>query len=109
MHACHGHRPSPVPLSGTVVPEQADCNDINTTAEQTKPVEVKTITFLSLNVSGFRNKLLLPEFVENILKYDILCLSETKLDESDNISNLLHGYTLYLNNRRNKVALHQIK
>ena len=50
-----------------------------------------------------RTKILIPEFVENILKYDIVCFTETNMDESDRISTLLPGYTFYLNNRQNKL------
>ena len=49
------------------------------------------------------NKLQIPEFVEFVSKYDILCFTETKLDESDCISTLLPVYTFFLNNRQKRL------
>ena len=37
----------------------------------------------------------IPEFVEFVSNYDILCFTETKMDESDNMSTLLPGHPLF--------------
>lgn len=47
----------------------------------------KTYSFLSLNVCGLRKKLQFPDFVTFVCKYDVLCLTETKTDNTD-ISNI---------------------
>lgn len=44
------------------------------------------ISILSLNVNGLSSKLGVPEFVEYVSKYDILCFQETKLDCFDQIA-----------------------
>ena len=49
------------------------------------------------------NNLQIPEFVEFVSKYDILCFTETKLDESDCRSTLLPVYTFFLNNRQKRL------
>ena len=44
-------------------------------------------------------KLLFPDFIEFIKKYDIVCISETKLDDIDVINVQLDGYTFFAKNR----------
>jgi hypothetical protein len=50
------------------------------------------VRVLSLNVCGIVSKLRNPDFVEFINNYDIVCLTETKLDFYDNIH--IDGYKL---------------
>ena len=53
----------------------------------------KTLSFLSLNVCGLRKKLQYPDFVTFVCKYDILCLTETKTDNTDVIN--IPGFVVY--------------
>ena len=43
------------------------------------------LKFLSLNVCGLRSKLLIPEFFNYINQFDVISLSEMKLDDLDEI------------------------
>ena len=61
------------------------------------PVKLK---ILSLNVCGLISKLCNPDFISYLGLYDIICLTETKLDQYDDVS--LVGYKLLpLVNRSN--------
>ena len=51
----------------------------------------------SLNVCGLQSKLMFPEFTEFIEEYDLICLSETKLDDVDQCD--VPGYTFFNKNR----------
>ena len=51
------------------------------------------LRILSLNVCGLVSKLKNPDFVEFITAYDIICLTETKLDQYDEVD-ILEGFTL---------------
>ena len=51
-------------------------------------------------VCGLRSKLLIPDFLFLVSKYDILCFLESKTDESDCNPDLIPGYTTYFNNRK---------
>lgn len=44
-----------------------------------------SVSLLSLNVCGIKNRLLYPEFRTLINSFDVLCLTETKLDDCDTI------------------------
>lgn len=57
----------------------------------------KTLSFLSLNVCGLRKKLQYPDFVTFVCKYDVLCLTETKTDNTDVIN--IAGFVVYMKNR----------
>ena len=46
----------------------------------------KTLSFLTLNVCGLMNKLLLPEFHSLIAEYDIIGLQESKTDSLDTLN-----------------------
>ena len=54
----------------------------------------------SLNVCGLKRRIHYPEFIEIIQKFDILCLSETKLTDTDVIS--CDGFTFFNQPRRQK-------
>ena len=47
--------------------------------------KLKKLNFVSLNVCGLRAKLKFPDFQEFINKYDIVCLTEIKTDQYDEI------------------------
>lgn len=52
-----------------------------------------TLLIGSLNTCGLKGRIQYPEFVDLVRKYDILCISETKLDHDDVIS--CEGYTFF--------------
>ena len=52
----------------------------------------------SINVCGLIRRTLFPEFSETLSKYDLLCVTETKLDQTDVIS--VEGYTFFSQHRR---------
>lgn len=56
------------------------------------------LSFVSLNVCGIKNRLNYTEFCDFITQYDILALTETKTDHSDDIH--IPGYVTYMKNRR---------
>ena len=43
----------------------------------------KSLNIASLNVCGLRHRVLYPDFFYLVAKYDIFCVSETKLDNFD--------------------------
>ena len=53
---------------------------------------------MTLNVSGLKSKLLIPEFQELKQYHDIVGLQETKCDDLDTLE--LSGYTIYTKNRK---------
>ena len=63
------------------------------------------LRILSLNVSGLKSKLIIPDFSLLISKYDILCLQESKTDETDCKPDLIPGYISYFNNGNPLIAL----
>jgi exonuclease III len=52
------------------------------------------IKILSLNVCGLISMFRNPDFVESASRYYIICLTETKTDIYDDVSNCLEGFTL---------------
>ncbi|WAR04838.1 hypothetical protein MAR_020207 [Mya arenaria] len=50
-----------------------------------KSFDCKTLKFVLLNVCGIISKLCFPDFDKFMLKCDIFCLTETKLDDFDNV------------------------
>ena len=57
-----------------------------------------SIQFLSINVCGLKSKLLCPDFISFIGKYDIIGVQESKLDDVDKIQ--VPGYQVFSNNRK---------
>ena len=55
-------------------------------------VDLIKLKILSLNVCGLVSKLHNPDFVEFLSLYDIICLTETKIDKIDDV--VLEGYEL---------------
>ena len=53
-----------------------------------------------LNVSGLKQKLLIPEFTVNINSYDLFCVTETHLDNTDIVD--IEGYTYFSKNREQR-------
>ena len=51
----------------------------------------------TINVCGLKSKLMSPDFEDFIKEYDFICVTETKLDNYDNIS--LENYSIITNNR----------
>ena len=58
----------------------------------------KTLSFLTLNVCGLINKLLLPEFHSLISEYDLIGLQESKTDSLDTLN--IPGYKLFCKHRK---------
>ena len=69
-----------------------------------KPNKI-TIQFIAVNVCGLSSKMTNPDFMDQIKNYDIVSLSETKLDDADNpdISEEFskHGFITFIKNRKN--------
>ena len=53
-----------------------------------------------LNVCGLKSKLRFPDFNDFIMGYDIVLLTETKLDEMDSI--VIPGFNIFTKNRKLK-------
>jgi exonuclease III len=65
-------------------------------------VKFPSLNIMSLNVCGLMNKLLCPDFLDFIQKYDIVCMSETKLDDIDVINVKIDDYEFFAKNRKSK-------
>ena len=57
----------------------------------------KRLKICTINVCGLKSKLLYPEFEDFLDKYDIICVTESKLDKFDSIK--LDNYSIMTNNR----------
>ena len=64
---------------------------------QTQPGKTQ-LNILTLNVCGLNSKLQIPEFISLIQNHDIICLQETKLDDTDTFIEL-PGYKVFCHNR----------
>ena len=56
-----------------------------------------------VNVCGPKSKLLNPDFVNEITQYDILCFTETKVDDYDEV--VIPGYDIFSKNRNSVSSL----
>jgi hypothetical protein len=86
--------------TGNDVDPETDDVEIETNSEFDQTDDVLKIT--SLNVCGIKSKLKIPDFHEFIQEYDLLCVTETKMDDLDIplILDLLPlGYTALFKNR----------
>jgi len=70
---------------------------IQTTNRNNKNELNKCLKILNLIVCGLVSKLQCPECLEELCKYDIIILTETKTDNADNIE--ITGYTVFIKNR----------
>ena len=59
-----------------------------------------TLNVASLNVCGLKRRVQYPDFISFVNQYDVVCLAETKLDETDVV--LLDGYTFISQPRKQK-------
>ena len=57
----------------------------------------KRLKICTINVCGLKSKLLYPEFDDFLDKYDIICITESKLDRFDSIN--LDNFSIITNNR----------
>ena len=73
-------------------------NDNIENANFENKTEMRDIQFLSINVCGLKSKLLCPDFISFIGKYDIIGVQESKLDDVDKIQ--VPGYQVFSNNRK---------
>ena len=71
--------------------------DLNKCLENDSKADMFNI--LALNCCGLKNKLQYPEFQELLSANDIICLIESKTDDTDEI--LLPGYIFKMKNRKN--------
>lgn len=83
------------PQPNTPVPDQ---NFTNNSSYVDDNSQIKGICLGCLNVCGLKRRLEYPEFNAFINQHDILCLAETKLDDTDIIS--VDQYTFYSKPRR---------
>ena len=58
------------------------------------------LAFGCLNVCGLKSRLNFPEFIETLACHDVLCVTETKLDDTDVIS--IPGYNFMSQHRKQK-------
>ena len=56
------------------------------------------LNLLSLNVCGIRNRILYPEFKSLLSNYDIVCFTETKVDDLDIVE--YNDYIFHFKNRK---------
>ena len=74
-------------------PDQAGNSDhVNGHVVINDDVDLIKLKILSLNVCGLVSKLHNPDFVEFLSLYDIICLTETKIDKIDDV--VFEGYEL---------------
>jgi hypothetical protein len=78
---------SPAPSSTST---NTEIQDNNTSTNNIVPFNVKC---LLINICGLKSKLKAIDFEEYISSYDIVCLTETKLDEIDAIE--VPGFVLH--------------
>ena len=62
-------------------------------------VNVNNLNVISLNVCGVMSRLQYPDFIDFLMTYDIICLTETKTNHLD--SPKLPGYVFEMKNRKN--------
>ena len=67
-----------------------------------RSVSNKTLQFATLNVCGLKARSKYPHFVDFCNKYDFLCFTETKIEETDVIS--ISGFISFSQSRRQKFA-----
>ena len=76
--------------------------NINSTSDCSSPFEhdlnLNDIRFLTLNVGSLPSKMKFPDLTERIQEYDVVTLTETKLDDVDDIT--FDNFTCFYKNRR---------
>ena len=75
-------------------------SDISTSvAGDLNPLNIVSnlLSIATINVCGLKSKLLSSEFIDLINKYDIICITKTKLDKYDCIN--IDNYSIFVNNR----------
>ena len=84
--------------------EDACTNDRPITSDMSSPSEPcnvnSTLNIASLNVCCLKRRAQYPDFISFVNQYDVVCLAETKLDETDVV--LLDGNTFISQPRRQK-------
>ena len=74
-------------------------NDLVSLCDEHSYAAKDNLKLCSINVCGLKSKLLVPEFIDYISGFDIVCITETKLDKFDNIN--IDNFTIITNNRDN--------
>ena len=59
--------------------------------------DLNTISVIALNVCSFTTKKVYPDFINFIQKHDIICISESRLADTDSVD--IDGFTAFYNNR----------
>ena len=72
-------------------------NDINSSVQPSKVFDIAT-----LNVCGLRRRSNFPEFLEFVKRFDLLCLNETKIDETDVAVSHFQGTIVYTSHESNR-------
>ena len=72
-------------------------NDIQCKSNLNVSTQV-TISCIAINVGGLKSKTLFPDFEQFIRTYDVVCISESKLSNSDQFD--LKGFTTFYKNRK---------
>ena len=54
--------------------------------------------FISINVGGLKTKLRQPDFLDTISKFEVICLTETHLDDYDTID--IPNYQAFWKNKK---------
>ena len=79
-----------------------NCASDNSTSDlrhdESSENQLKNFSIFNINVCGLVSKLECPEFISEILKYDIICVEETKTDETNELS--IPGFKHYVKHRQ---------
>ena len=59
--------------------------------------DFRNLSCIAVNVCGFKSKEMYPDFIQFIRQHDIICISESKLEDTDCVK--IEGYTAFYKNR----------
>jgi hypothetical protein len=74
-----------------------DSDGVDEKEKDAQPHIPHPLSCLFLNVCGVKSKIMYPDFCQFISQYDLICLVETKLADTDTVD--LPGYTAFYKNR----------
>ena len=72
-------------------------DDCNSSLDSTPGVNSNELSCIAINVCGFKSKEIFPDFIQLIRNHDIICISESKLADTDSVK--VDGYTAFYKNR----------
>jgi len=96
---CHPHGPTIQQFSSV---NEKSTNNVYIENDHLYNTSNAPLKITSLNVCGLVKKLHYPDFIEFVNAYDIICLSETKLDECDILNVHVIGYKFFAKNRKSR-------